>query len=318
MELIIVTPVYNDWESLARLLVDLDHELGSACAFLHVVAVNDGSPITPDWGVVPDRTAVHVVNLTTNQGHQRAILIGLCYVAGLRHSARRIIVMDCDGEDRPADVPRLLTASEATGNRVVFAGRRRRSEDVTFRLGYLVYRSMFRLFSGKRIRFGNFSCLPVDLLLRITNDPNFWNHYSAAMIKSNVQYTVVQTDRGRRYAGRSHMNADALILHGMSALSLFVDRIVVKLFRFLAIVVLSMVVVLLTIIYVRTFTDLAIPGWASLLFAAVFNVVVTTAGFAFLVLLQQLNRRSQKPHPPVGFYKQLIYSVDHLGAEYDQ
>ena len=70
------------------------------------------------------------------------------------------------------------------------------------------------------------------------------------------------------------------------------------------------------IVYLRIFTELAIPGWASLLFAVVLNVAITVSVFAFLLLLQQLNRRSHRPEPPVAFYRSLILSTEYYGTAY--
>ncbi len=309
MDLIIVLPVYNDWESLTHLMEQALNAVSEVCQTVHFIVVNDGSTALATPPQLPPLAHLHVVNLSTNYGHQRAIVLGLCYVnEELEHRADRVIVMDADGEDRPEDIPRLLHAADA--DTIVFAGRARRSERRSFKIGYWWYRQCFRLVSGERIRFGNFSCVPLGLLPRIIHNADFWNHYSAAILKASLPHRVIATDRGRRYAGTSHMNFSSLILHGMSAYSLYTDRVVIKLFGLLGGILILMLIGLGGIVYFRYFTELAIPGWASILFATIFNIVVTVSAISLLVLLQQLNRRSLRPEPPVGFYRNLILSVD--------
>ena len=216
MEVVIVVPVYNDWDSLLELVRELRAELRPQGGFLHLVVVNDGSTLPAPDLPAPPNAGIHLLNLTGNFGHQRAIITGLCYAAEVRHRSQVIVVMDADGEDRPADIPPLLTASTVgAGQEVVtFASREERSESLAFRIGYRCYRWFFWLLSGKRVKFGNFSCIPVRYLGRITHNADFWNHYVAALLKSGIPYQTLPTRRGRRYAGRSSMRIDDLILHG--------------------------------------------------------------------------------------------------------
>ena len=311
MELIIVLPLYNDWASLASLLPDVRSALYPKYESIKFVVVNDGSsePFVPP--ALPPGTEMHLVNLSANFGHQRAIILGLCYVQRLKHDAAYIAVMDADGEDRPEELLKLLTACEAEEHpTVVFAERTVRTERFSFRIGYWLYRRMFSILAGEYIRFGNFSCLPSTLIARLTHDDKFWNHFAGAVVRTNIPYKRIRTQRGSRYAGVSSMKTEALVLHGLSALSLYVDRIVYRLFRVLLFFLVLLLAALAVVVYLKTFTTLAIPGWASLLFAAVFNTLITVGSFAFLVMLQQLNRRNIKPEPPANFFDDLVLGVD--------
>src|SRR5581483_5975909 len=164
-EIAIVTPVLDDWESFVTLLRELTARFPAAQTRFHVFAVDDGShqPFEVDAIALPPDTcvaSVEILRLALNLGHQRAIAIGLCNIAH-RDEFDAVVVMDSDGEDRPADIAKLLAAAEAQPGRVLMAERSKRSERALFRLGYFAYRLLFHLLTGRSISFGNFSLLPM-------------------------------------------------------------------------------------------------------------------------------------------------------------
>ena len=111
-QFIILTPVYNDWEALCRLLPSLDRELSTAGYRASVLVVDDGSTSSPSPtfpSFFQSIIAVDIISLKRNLGHQRAIAVGLAYIAK-KMSECSVVIMDADGEDDPHDVPRLIDA----------------------------------------------------------------------------------------------------------------------------------------------------------------------------------------------------------------
>ena len=231
--ILVLSPVFNDWPAVARLLGELDRVLDAAGRDARVLLVDDGSSEPPMAHLAPPSPArireVEILQLRRNVGHQRAIAIGLAYLeASIRCEA--VVVMDGDGEDRPEEVPRLVDELERTGGRrIVFAERLRRSEGPLFVTMYALYRWLHVILTGERVRFGNFSAIPAPLVGRLVAMSDLWNHYAAAVIKSRIPYTGVVTTRGFRYSGATKMNYIALVTHGLSAMSVFGDRIGVRL-----------------------------------------------------------------------------------------
>src|SRR5687767_376532 len=100
MTVTIVTPVYNDWVALVTLVAALDRELASRGRTASLLIVDDGSPQDPDDFKPMDvaaLTAIEILHLRRNLGHQRAIAVGLSYVEA-RAASDAIVVMDADGE----------------------------------------------------------------------------------------------------------------------------------------------------------------------------------------------------------------------------
>ncbi len=232
MRVCVLIPIFNDWEAGAGLLRQLRAELIASDRSYRVVLVDDGSTVGPGPGFQAAAELfddVRILHLRGNVGHQRAICIGITHVA-LQGDLDALVIMDGDGEDRPSDVPRLLDALEASGHRrIVFAERTRRSEGLLFRAGYLSYRALHRVLVGEPIRFGNFSAVPASMLARFLALPQLWSHYAAAVLAVGIPHENIPTERGRRVSGNSAMNIPALVTHGLAALSVYSERIGVRL-----------------------------------------------------------------------------------------
>lgn len=278
---LIVIPTFNDWESLARLLPMLDAALADAGRRADVLVVDDGStePHGPDLAEGPFRALarVDVLPLRRNLGHQRAIAVGLAYAEDrLDHAA--VVVMDGDGEDAPADVPRLLEKLEADGaRRIIFAERTKRSENLTFRAFYELYKLVHRALTGHGVRVGNFSAIPRYRLESLVVVDELWNHYAAAAFRSRQPYATIPTARAHRLRGRSKMNFTNLVVHGLSAISVYGDIVGVRLLMAVAILGGFAGFGLVASVAVRLATDWAIPGWAT-----------SAAGLSLMLLIQAL------------------------------
>ncbi len=279
--LVVLIPVFNDWKAASILLGHLDAVAAQTGWVWHVVLVDDGSteacPPAAFFPSLRQIDRVSVLSLRQNLGHQRAIAIGLAYIdAKLSYNA--VLVMDGDGEDSPADVPRLLECLERDSQAsVVFAERVKRSEGLTFTLFYFLYRLVHRLLTGIAVRVGNFSVLPRHLVSRLMTASDLWNHYAATIFNCRIPYRTVPTVRAARFDGQSKMNFIALAVHGLSAIAVFRDRVAVRLLIAAFVVVLIALAGLVSTVLIRLTTSWAIPGWAT-----------TAAGLLVLILLQIL------------------------------
>lgn len=229
----VVIPVFDDWEVLALLLERLDRSLGAAGLEADLLVVDDGSSRPAGEAFAPPSfnaiAALRVLELKRNLGHQRAIAIGLAFTEE-NLEPRPVLLMDGDGEDDPADIPALAAAYQAEGGRkVIFAARRRRSESFVFQLFYRLFQWLHLLLTGRGIRVGNYSLVPPRALERLVVSSEIWSHYAAAVTNTRVPWTAVPTARAKRIAGRSRMNFTSLVVHGLSALSLYSPTIGVRL-----------------------------------------------------------------------------------------
>jgi hypothetical protein len=292
MDVLILIPLYNDWASAAALLPAIDASLSKAGLTGEVAFIDDGSataqPVTFGSGPFRALSSCTVVALRMNLGHQRALAVGLAW-AEARRSAPFIAVMDGDGEDAPDDLVRLLEASKSgTEPTTVFAGRAKRSEGRTFRVGYKLYRLIFRVLVGMNVNFGNFSVIPRRDLVRLVASADLWNHYAAAVVRSRIPFQVVPSIRGTRLDGQSKMNLLSLVTHGLSAVAVFSDRVGVRMLTLTALLAAVGAGVLGLVLWIRLFTNLAIQGWATnaagLLVIALLLLTGLLFGFSLMIL----------------------------------
>jgi hypothetical protein len=318
LRLVIVLPVYNDWPAATTLLGRLDGELARAGLTADVLLVDDGSVVqaAADFAAGPWAAlrGLRLVTLRRNVGHQRAIVLGLAYLHR-RGDFDAVVVMDADGEDRPADVPRLVAEFERLGRRaIVFAERRRRTESLVFRAFYWTYRQLHLVLTGLRVRVGNFSILPAAAVASLVAVPETWNHVAAAVFKSRLPHATIPTTRGYRIAGRSSMNFVALVVHGLSALSVFGEIVGVRL-MVAAVGLFLLVAGLAAGLGVWSLTTRqAVPGWAVAAGGIAAVLLTQLVVVSFLAAVSILSARNAQNFLPLRDWRYFVRRVRRLPA----
>lgn len=287
-----VFPNYNDWISLQKLIELLENN--AKCSYEYFI-VDDCSHTPMDESKWDKKILekVTTINLITNQGHQKAIAIGLSYLNSINYNAH-VIVMDSDGEDTIEGVNKLIATSENSPQKIVFAKREKRSESFVFRAFYVIYKTLFKLLTGKAIFFGNFSILPFHALQNIVYSYDLWNHYAGAVLRSKQAFESVSVDRGKRLFGKSTMNFNSLVLHGLSAFSVFLDIVAIRVLLTSLILILACLGVIAVVIIKKYVTHIAIPGWASTLIASSFIIILQSLLISVVLIFFMLNQRTQK------------------------
>ncbi|MHC1706161.1 MAG: glycosyltransferase [Bacteroidales bacterium] len=306
----IVIPVYNDWESLKLLMAKLKNFIeiqpNTNYSFLFI---DDCSTILFNAADFIEYKVVHL-RLRRNLGHQRAIASGLSYLNSLTVAKDAIIVMDADGEDDPDAARLLLEASKLNPGKIIFSSRSKRQEPLMFRAGYHCYKSMFRILTGKKISFGNFSLIPGAMLNSIVNISEIWNHYSGGILKAGLPYHTIPVPRGKRYTGNSSMNLVSLILHGLRAMAVYIDRIAARLLLFFVFIAIILGAGILIVLYFKYFTSLAIPGWATTALSGLLILLFQSLLMSLFIVFIVLNQNTQRQIIPAIDFKDYIEEVD--------
>jgi len=136
-----------------------------------------------------------------------------------------------------------------------------------------------------------------------------WNHYAAAVTQARVPRTLVPTVRGKRLAGQARMNFVSLVAHGLSAMSVFADRIGVRLLAMTGILVSLLFIALVITVSIRFLTDIVIPGWTTLGlgFLAVLLVQTAILSMVFMFMIQM--GRAGSSFIPARDYAMFVDSV---------
>jgi polyisoprenyl-phosphate glycosyltransferase len=307
MKVKIVLPVFNDWVAL-KLLLEKTRDIYKVSDLeISYLAVNDCSSVDYQSSDFVD-FKIEVIHLNANMGHQRAIAIGLSYLVDNK-DFDVAIVMDSDGEDQPEHIQNLIEKSRQEPEKIIFAQRKKRTESLLFKVFYYVYKFIFKSLTGHVITFGNFSLVPVSKLKKLAHVSEIWNNYPGGVIRSRLAFDSLPLDRGRRLAGESKMNFSSLILHGMSAISVFLDFTAIRILWFASLMVLFSIGGSSVVFYLKFIEHQATPGWASSLILAFFIIFIQGFFIALFILFMVLSSRRYNSFIPYLGYKKFVDTI---------
>lgn len=278
---VIITPVYEDAEACKSLFKALAEENPD----FFIVAVDDGSVRVPlDPALIADAGLDGIViRLKRNLGHQRALAVGVNYVAEHIPNAT-CILMDSDGEDVPASIKALLQSLVAPDTDIVVATRKKRVESLRFRAFYFLYKILFNLLSGRRISFGNFMALNPAAVQRLAAMQELGIHVAATALVSKMRISTTPLDRGPRYAGQSRMNFGGLVLHGFRALMVVAEDVLVRVG--IACMLLAAAAFFgVGATFILKLIGFSTPGWFSTALGILLLVLLQTATLTLITLM---------------------------------
>ena len=105
MKIILLIPIYNDRESLKKLIENINFEVKHLNSEVSVVVINDASSqqIIDTYQNLENIKSFEIINMKENRGHARCIASGLKYIYE-KKEFDYVIPMDGDGEDRPEEI----------------------------------------------------------------------------------------------------------------------------------------------------------------------------------------------------------------------
>jgi len=221
-KIIILIPVFNDWESLIKLLKEIDENIKDIKNIsFKCLVVNDASTIKqPDLQKPKNISSLKILNMKTNKGHARCNAFGIRFIND-NEKFDYIILMDGDGEDRPVEIKSLIGKIKQEPKKSVVAKRIKRSEGLFFQMLYKIHKLVTLLFTGKNINFGNYSCITKNDANILSTKASLWSSYSGSVKKNIVYLNEVNSQRGIRYFGPSQMSFFKLLVHSFSIIAVF-------------------------------------------------------------------------------------------------
>ena len=220
---IFLIPVFNDWDSLTKLLDQINNELERFKDHnFKIYIVNDASIIEKPKIKKPKNFKIlKILNMKENRGHARCIAFGLRYLSTSDEIFDHVIIMDSDGEDRPEELKELIKKSLQNPDRSVVAKRVKRSEGIFFKFLYQAHKLITLISTGKNINFGNYSCLLKKDVNKISIEKSLWSSFSGSLKFHLRDLVSIESIRGIRYFGPSKMSLYNLIIHSFSIIGVF-------------------------------------------------------------------------------------------------
>ena len=236
MKIIILVPIYNDWQSASKLIEEINSIVSGLDIQFSVIIVNDASSEQQAMHVpnIENLQSVKIINMKENRGHTRCIASGLKYIFE-KEEFDYVIPMDGDGEDRPEEIKNFVDYIRYTPDKPIVGERVKRSEGLFFKFCYGVHKILTFAFTGQSIKFGNYTCLPKLSVEKMINDKATWSSFSGALAKVEKEKSIVPSIRGSRYFGPSKMSFKKLIIHSLSIISVFKINVLVRSILFLAV-----------------------------------------------------------------------------------
>ena len=231
---VILIPIYNDWESLFQLLKNIDALIVNWNANVSILVINDSSTeeIPAAEFNFMNIKMVRIMNMKNNQGHARCNATGLKYLIE-KEDFDYAILMDGDGEDRPEELTPLFHKSRENPTKTVTANRVKRSEGPFFKFLYHCHKILTLVFTGKLIKFGNFSCLPKEHVKKLIQEAWIWSSFSGSVTKIISDRVSISSIRGKRYFGPSKMNFFNLLIHSFAIIAVFKGNVIFRSILFL-------------------------------------------------------------------------------------
>ena len=232
----ILIPIYNDWQSVFKLIENIDLQIINLNSEVSVLVINDGSTVSkPAIDLnLSNLKSVQVINMKENRGHARCNAAALKYIND-KENFDYAIPMDGDGEDRPEELKLLIDKADEYPDKVITANRIKRSEGFFFKFCYFVHKYLTFIFTGKSIKFGNYTCLPRSVVSQMIEEPATWSSFSGSLSKVSKEQKSISSIRGSRYFGPSKMSFFNLLIHSLSIIAVFKITVLVRSIIFLTV-----------------------------------------------------------------------------------
>ena len=226
---IILIPIYNDRESLTKLIENINSETKDLNSEISVIVINDASSqqIIDQYQNTENINSIEIINMKENRGHARCIASGLKYIFE-KKEFDYVIPMDGDGEDRPEEIKNFIELAENSKDQSIIGERVKRSESLFFKLCYQFHKFLTLSFTGQSIKFGNFTCLSKITVEKMLNEKATWNSFSASLKKTEKNLISIPSIRGTRYFGPSKMSFFNLLKHSLSIISVFRKTVLIR------------------------------------------------------------------------------------------
>jgi polyisoprenyl-phosphate glycosyltransferase len=284
VDLSVVVAVYGCVDCLRALHERLVRSLAELVESFELVFVDDASP-DGCWDLLAalatEDPHVRAVRLSRNFGQHAAITAGLAHSRG-----RKIVVMDCDLQDQPEEIPRLYQVAQE-GYDIVFGRRKRRTDSVFRRVAARAYFWLINRLVGTGIDggYGSFSIISDRVRDAYLSVGDQGRHYLFILYWLGFKQTAVDVKHAPRAAGQSSYTLGKLIRHAVDGV-FFQTTVLLR-----WIVYFGFLVAVIGVMLAGVFVGIAIfgdppPGWTSLavLILVVGGFMIMSTGVAGLYI----------------------------------
>lgn len=210
IKLSIVSPVYRAEKMVHMLVERIVKSVTTITEDFEIILVNDASP-DASWSVIEHECAqdkrVKGINLSRNFGQHYAITAGLHYAKG-----EWVVVMDCDLQDRPEEIPALYQKA-LEGYDIVYARRVDRQDKGLKKLSSSMFHKTFDWLSGSKTdkTIANFGIYKQCVIAEYNRMPELARSFPSLISYLGFKYTAIDVQHAEREEGKSSYNLYKLL-----------------------------------------------------------------------------------------------------------
>ena len=296
VEISVVSPVYKCGDCVAELHRQLVAVLEPLVPSFEIILVNDGCPAN-SWeavrAVAALDTRVKAINLSRNFGQHYAIAAGVHHCSG-----NWLVVMDCDLQDRPAEIPNLYRKA-LEGYDIVYALRNNRRDKWMKRALSRCFASIYNVLSDIKIDPSacNFSIASRQVIESYCRLKELNRSYHLLLRWLGFRYTYLQVEHSNRYAGRSAYNIRRGILLAIESVTSQSNKPLILSIR--AGFLMSGSAVLVGLYNVQRYLrhGIGVTGWTSMIVSLYFigGLILANLGLVGLYMGKVFNEVKERP-----------------------
>ncbi len=275
----IVSPVYQAEALLDELIARLKNEISIITNQFEIILIEDGSR-DESWRKIEEHCLkdprIKGIQLSRNFGQHPAIAAGI-------ESARGewVIVMDCDLQDRPEEIPSLYRKAQE-GYDIVLARRIQRKESIYIRWSSKVFYSVLSFLSGVKYdstiaNFGIYHHKVIHPMMQIQNNIQ----YFPAMVNwVGFNQTSIPVEHAKRPRGKSSYNFAKKLKLALNIMLAYSDKLLKLIVGFGLLVSIMAFFFALLIVYRAINQNISVKGYASLVVSIFFfsGVIISVLG----------------------------------------
>jgi len=195
-KIIILIPVFNDWNSVYKLIEKINSQLLDSKYEFSIIIVNDASTESRKELSLnyENLKSIKIINMQHNIGQSRCNASGLKFIFE-KEDFDYVLLMDGDGEDRPEEIKNFLKNTNNLVDKPIVGERVKRSEGTIFKTCYMIHKILTLLSTGKSIKFGHYSLLPRKIVNQMINEKATWSNFSGSLTKiSKKKFLYLQLE----------------------------------------------------------------------------------------------------------------------------
>nr|MBP8993858.1 glycosyltransferase family 2 protein [Bacteroidales bacterium] len=293
----VVSPVYRADKIVQELVKQVKENLLTITEDFEIILVNDASPDN-SWVAIETECKkdkrVKGINLSRNFGQHYAITAGLSYAKG-----EWVVVMDCDLQDRPDEIPNLYKKA-MEGWDIVFAQRKERKDGfLKKKLSKLFYYLFSYLTETKQdASVANFGIYNKKVIVAILSMKDQIRFFPTMVQWVGFRKYYLPVKHSERFEGKSSYNFKGLFKLALNSILAFSDkplRLTVKLG--FGITLISLLVMLVYFIMYLT-GSIKVLGFTSLIISFWFlsGIIIFILGFVGLYIGKMFEKVKDRPN----------------------